>query len=188
MIRINLLPHREQKRAAHRKRFQRILVGSVIAVLIILGGTYLTLDSWTTSQQARNQRLQQEIDKLNAQLKDIDMLRQKRAALLTRQQLIEKLQTERGQTVHIFDELIRVIPEGVFLRGFNQNAQAISLNGSALSSARVSQLMRNLSDSKVFADPVLVEVAATTENGIRASRFSLNVSLRNNTPPQGEKK
>ena len=74
MIRINLLPHREQKRAAHRKRFQRILVGSVIAVLIILGGTYLTLDSWTTSQQARNQRLQQEIDKLNAQLKDIDNL------------------------------------------------------------------------------------------------------------------
>ncbi|SCK15202.1 PilN domain-containing protein [Vogesella sp. LIG4] len=189
MIRINLLPHREQKKAAHRRRFQHILIGSVLAIAAILAGSYLVLNSWQTAQQERNQRLQQEIDHLNAQLKDIELLRQKRSTLLTRQALIEKLQTERGQAVHIFDELIRMVPEGVYLRTFSQNGQTISLGGSALSSARVSQLMHNLSESKVFADPVLVEVAATVDNNIHASRFSLNVSLRNDTPPaQGVKK
>lgn len=191
MIRINLLPHREQKKAAHRKRFQRILLGSIIAILAITAGTYLLLDSWKEAQIARNQRLEQEIAKLNEQLKDIEQLRQKRAALLTRQALIEKLQSERGQTVRIFDELIRVIPEGVYLRNFSQNGQSISLGGSALSSARVSLLMRNLSNSQVFADPVLIEVSATVENNIRANRFSLNVNLRQQAAPgnkPGEKK
>ncbi|WP_174874778.1 PilN domain-containing protein [Vogesella oryzae] len=183
MIRINLLPHREQKKAAHRKRFQRILIGSVIATLALTGGTYLLLNSWKETQIERNQRLEQEIAKLNEQLKDIEPLRKKRSDLLTRQALIEKLQSERGQAVRIFDELIRIVPEGVYLRNFTQNGSSISLSGSALSSSRVSQLMRNLGDSQVFADPVLIEVSASVESNMRANKFSLNVNLRQVEPP-----
>lgn len=184
MLRINLLPHREQKKLAHRKRFQNVLAG---ALLLALGLSYLgyaILDNRKTHQLERNQLLEQEIARLNEQLKSIEALKQKKSALLTRKELIEKLQHERGQAVRIFDELIRLVPEGVYLKDFRQNGQAISLSGTALSSARVSALMRNIAESRVFADPVLIEVSATSENNIKANRFSLSANLRPPAPAE----
>lgn len=178
MIRINLLPHREQKKAAHRKRFQTLLMASI---LLALGLTYLThmlLEDAKAAQMARNQRLDGEIAKINAKLSNIETLRQKKAELLGRKQLVEKLQYDRTQAVYIFDELIRLMPEGVYLKDFRQTGSNVALSGVALSSARVSLLMRSLAESGTFSDPVLIEVSAANIDKIRANQFSLSVAIK----------
>ena len=178
MIRINLLPHREQKKAAHRKRFQTPLLASLLVAIGLTYLCYLQLEDAKASQLARNQRLDEEIGKINAKLSNIESLRQKKAELLARKQLVERLQYDRTQAVYIFDELIRLMPEGVFLKDFRQTGSNIALSGVALSSARVSLLMRSLAESNTFADPVLIEVSATNVDKIRANQFSLSVTLK----------
>lgn len=178
MIRINLLPHREQKKAAHRKRFQTLMLASLLVAIGLTYLCYLQLEDAKASQLARNQRLDEEIGKINAKLSNIESLRQKKAELLARKQLVERLQYDRTQAVYIFDELIRLMPEGVFLKDFRQTGSNIALSGVALSSARVSLLMRSLAESNTFADPVLIEVSATNVDKIRANQFSLSVTLK----------
>ncbi|MEC5206089.1 PilN domain-containing protein [Vogesella urethralis] len=191
MIRINLLPHREQKKAAHRKRFQTLMLASLLVAIGLTYLCYLQLEDAKASQLARNQRLDEEIGKINAKLSNIESLRQKKAELLARKQLVERLQYDRTQAVYIFDELIRLMPEGVFLKDFRQTGSNIALSGVALSSARVSLLMRSLAESNTFADPVLIEVSATNVDKIRANQFSLSVTLKAQhaaAPPQGAAK
>lgn len=191
MIRINLLPHREQKKAAHRKRFQTLMLASLLVAIGLTYLCYLQLEDAKATQLARNQRLDEEIGKINAKLSNIESLRQKKAELLARKQLVERLQYDRTQAVYIFDELIRLMPEGVFLKDFRQTGNNIALSGVALSSARVSLLMRSLAESNTFADPVLIEVSATNVDKIRANQFSLSVTLRAQhaaAPPQGAAK
>src|SRR5574343_1293460 len=191
MIRINLLPHREQKKAAHRKRFQTLMLASLLVAIGLTYLCYLQLEDAKASQLARNQRLDEEIGKINAKLSNIESLRQKKAELLARKQLVERLQYDRTQAVYIFDELIRLMPEGVFLKDFRQTGNSIALSGVALSSARVSLLMRSLAESNTFADPVLIEVSATNVDKIRANQFSLSVTLKSQhaaAPPQGAAK
>jgi type IV pilus assembly protein PilN len=189
MIRINLLPHREQKKTAHRKRFQTLLLGTI---LLALGLTYLcysVLEEQKAAQLARNQRLNDEIAKINSKLSNIESLRQKKAVLLSRKQLVERLQFDRTQAVYIFDELIRLMPEGVYLKDFRQTGSTITLSGFALSSARVSILMRSLAESGTFADPVLIEVSAANVDKIRANQFSLSAALKaQHAPAQGAQK
>lgn len=191
MIRINLLPHREQKKAAHRKRFQTLMLASLLVAIGLTYLSYMQLEDAKAAQLARNQRLDEEIGKINAKLSNIESLRQKKAELLARKQLVERLQYDRTQAVYIFDELIRLMPEGVFLKDFRQTGNNIALSGVALSSARVSLLMRSLAESNTFADPVLIEVSATNVDKIRANQFSLSVTLKSQhqaTPPQGAAK
>lgn len=191
MIRINLLPHREQKKAAHRKRFQTLMLASLLLAIGLTYLCYMQLEDAKADQLARNQRLDEEIGKINAKLSNIESLRQKKAELLARKQLVERLQYDRTQAVYIFDELIRLMPEGVYLKDFRQTGNNIALSGVALSSARVSLLMRSLAESNTFADPVLIEVSATNVDKIRANQFSLSVTLKNQhqaTPPQGAAK
>ena len=191
MIRINLLPHREQKKAAHRKRFQTLMLASLLVAIGLTYLCYLQLEDAKASQLARNQRLDEEIGKINAKLSNIESLRQKKAELLARKQLVERLQYDRTQAVYIFDELIRLMPEGVFLKDFRQTGSNIALSGVALSSARVSLLMRSLAESNTFADPVLIEVSASNVDKIRANQFSLSVTLKAQhaaAPPQGAAK
>lgn len=183
MIRINLLPHREQKKAAHRKRFQTLLLGSLLLALALSYLSYLTLEDAKTAQLARNQRLDEEIAKINAKLNNIETLRQKKAELLSRKQLVERLQYDRTQAVYIFDELIRLMPEGVYLKDFRQTGNSVALSGFALSSARVSLLMRSLAESNTFADPVLIEVSAANVDKIRANQFSLSVAIKSQHTP-----
>lgn len=189
MIRINLLPHRELKKAAHRERYQKMLAATLLATLGLAYLTYNHYENALATQQQRNQHLQQAIAKIDSQLSNIENLRKERATMLARKQLVEQLQHSRSEAIRIFDHLIKVLPEGVFIRDFRQSGSSISITGISLSSARVSALMRNLSQSEVFSDPVLIEVKATAVDKINANDFSLNLTLRpaaTTTPNQGK--
>lgn len=178
MIRINLLPHRELKKAARRKRFQNMLAAALLAGLGLSYAGYSWLDSTLGEQQHRNQQLEQAIAQLDQQLSNIENLRQQRMALLSRKELVEQLQSSRTEATRIFDHLIKTLPEGVFIKSFKQTGTSIAISGTALSSARVSALMRNLEQSEVFSSPILIEVSSTLIDNVRANDFSLNLSLR----------
>lgn len=188
MIRINLLPHRELKKAAHRKRFQNMLAAALLAGLGLSYAGYSWLDSTLSEQQRRNQQLQTAIAKLDKELRNIEALRRQRLDMLTRKELVERLQHSRTEATQIFDELIKTLPEGVFIKSFKQTGPAISVNGTSLSSARIAALMRNLEQSTVFSTPVLVEVKSTLADNIRANDFSLRISLRGAETKSGDGK
>lgn len=182
MIRINLLPHREQKKAAHRLRFQVLLGLTLVASLTLVVLSYLIIGSRLTHQQQRNDFLQGEISKLDNQIKNIGTLKKQRDDLLARKQLVERLEQGRNEGVHVFDQLVRQTPDGVYLKNFKQTGNQFTLSGYALSGARVSNYMRSLAQSSVFDAPVLIEVKASSINGQRASEFTLNSSLREAVP------
>ncbi|RQO69291.1 fimbrial protein [Aquitalea sp. FJL05] len=178
MIRINLLPHREQKKAAHRLRFQLLLGGAVAAALLVIGISYFVLDSRQSRQEERNQFLQAEITKLNQQIKDIGMLKKQRDDLLARKQLVERLQQGRNDAVHVFDQLLRQTPDGIYLKSFKQTGNTFSFSGYGLSGARVSNYMRTLAQSQIFSEPQLIEVKSAVVNNQRVSEFSLTSTLK----------
>lgn len=188
MIRINLLPHRELKKAAHRKRFQNMLAAALLAGLGLSYAGYSWLDSTLSEQQRRNQQLQTAIAKLDKELSNIETLRRQRLDMLTRKELVERLQHSRTEATRIFDELIKTLPEGVFIKSFKQTGPAISVSGTSLSSARIAALMRNLEQSTVFSTPVLVEVKSTLADNIRANDFSLRINLRGAETKPGDGK
>lgn len=177
MIRINLLPYREMQRAARLRHFS-LMLGAVAAlglVIVILG--YLALEARIANQQARNEYLKTEIAKLDKDIADIKKLKEQTQALLARKQVVETLQTNRSETVHLLDQLVRQLPEGVYLKSIKQTGNSINLQGYAQSSARVSTLMRNLDASPWLDGSTLVEIKAATVQGLRANEFSLNVQL-----------
>ncbi len=177
MIRINLLPYREMRRAARLRHFS-ILLGMValLAVAIIVLG-YITLEARIYSQRMRNEYLKTEIAKLDKDIADIKKLKEQTQALLARKQVVETLQTNRSQDVHLLDQLVRRLPEGVYLKSIEQNGNLVHLQGYAQSSARVSTLMRNLNASPWLEGATLVEIKSATVQGLRANEFSLDVQL-----------
>jgi type IV pilus assembly protein PilN len=182
MIRINLLPHREVKRAARQRQFN-LLLGSVALLgiaIVILG--YLTLDARQQTQVKRNEYLKVEIAKLDKDIVDIKKLKEQTRSLLARKQAVETLQTNRSNEVHLLDQLVRLLPEGLYLNSIKQTGNTINLQGYAQSSARVSTLMRNLESSPWLESPVLIEIHAATVQGLRANEFNLNVQQKQ---PQG---
>lgn len=182
MIRINLLPHREVKRAARQRQFN-LLMGSVAGLgiaIVVLG--YLTLESRQQTQAARNQYLQGEIASLDRDIADIKKLKEQTQSLLARKQAVETLQTNRSGEVHVLDQLVRQLPEGIYLKAIKQTGTTINLQGYAQSSARVSTLIRNLEASPWLESPVLIEIKAATVQNLRANEFNLNVQQ---TQPQG---
>ena len=190
MIRINLLPHREIKKAAHRQRFQSMLAGTIVIALGLVYLGYNAMEQALLEQQAKNEKLQHAIKDIDSKLSNIENLRKQRVALLARKQLVEQLQFSRTEAIRIFDHLIKNLPEGVYIKDFRQTGNAISLSGTSLSSARVSAFMRNLAQSDVFSDPVLIEVKSAMVGNIRANDFSLNIALRTAAPTEpaaGEK-
>ena len=177
MIRINLLPHREHKRRERRKQFY---VGSALMILLglaigYLGHTYMAQN--IERQEGRNNYFKAEIKKLDEEIAEIRNLRSQIEALLARKQVIESLQGNRAETVHMFNELARRMPEGVHLNTIKQTGSRVLLTGYAQSNARVSHLMRSLEESPYLAQPGLIEARATTANNRRLSQFSLNISL-----------
>lgn len=177
MIRINLLPYREMQRAARLRHFS-LLLGAVVALalaIVIIG--YLALETRISHQQARNDYLKAEIVKLDKDIADIKKLKEQTQALLSRKQVVETLQTNRSQSVHLLDQLVRLLPEGVYLKSIKQTGNTVSLQGYAQSNARVSTLMRNLDSSPWLKDSALVEIKSATVQGLRANEFSLNVQL-----------
>lgn len=184
MILINLLPHRE---AARKKRKERFFVH--LAMAAALGGAlsalaFTVVQQRLSVQEDRNALLGSEVAKLDGQIKDIATLQTDITALRARQGAVENLQSDRNLPVHLLQEMVRQLPEGVVLRTLKQEGQAVQLTGSAQSQERVSEFLRNLStQSPALAQPELLEIAAnsqgpTARDQRRVFNFSIKVQLQ----------
>ncbi|WP_298395899.1 PilN domain-containing protein [uncultured Azonexus sp.] len=177
MIRINLLPHREEARKARREQFY-VLSGliSVLAIVVIFA-VYSLIDAQIEAQGRKNDFLKQEIALLDKQLEQIKRLREQTQALLARKQVIEDLQRDRGETVYLLSELVRQVPEGVYLKSLKQEGVNVNVTGYAQSNARVSALMRNIEGSSWMENPRLIETKAVVLNGRRVNEFGMDFTL-----------
>lgn len=178
MIRINLLPWREARRKAQRQHLG-VLGGMVAALgLLIVGAVHLTIAGYIAEQSARNEFLKRENVRLDKEIEEIRKLRGEIAALLARKQVIERLQADRAQAVHLLEELVQQVPDGVYLKSIRQTALKVNMVGYSQSNARVSTLMRNFAASPHLENPELVEIKAVTVSNKRVSEFNMNVSLK----------
>ncbi len=180
MILINLLPHREAARKKRQDIFNLSLGVSALAGGLIAGVVYLWLQGQIASQEHLNAVLTQQNKKLDDQIKDIAALEAEIAALRARQQAVENLQADRNMPVHLLSELTRQFPEGVFITNMRQDSQLVTLQGTAQSQERVSELLRNLAyHSPWFTKPELVEiVAASVALSTKEQRRVFNFTVR----------
>ncbi len=161
MILINLLPHREAARKKRRDVFNLSLVLSALMGGLIAGSIFLWYQAQISSQQGKNQFLTSEIKVLDGQIKDIAKLESEIAALRARQQAVEDLQADRNQPVYLLTELVKQLPDGVYISSMRQENQGVTLQGVAQSNERVSELLRNLANNTPwFSKPELVEIVA----------------------------
>jgi type IV pilus assembly protein PilN len=161
VIRINLLPHREAARKLRRDLFYASLGASAFAGVLIAGAIYVWFAAQISSQQTRNQVLSTEIKRLEGQIKDIATLQEEIAALRARQQAVEDLQADRNMPVHLLNELVKQLPDGVYVNNVKQTNNTVAISGVAQSNERVSELLRNLgSNSPWFTRPELLEIVA----------------------------
>jgi type IV pilus assembly protein PilN len=137
----------------------------------------MVLDARINNQRERNDYLKTEISKLDKDIAAIKELKEQTKALLARKQVVEELQTNRASSVHMLDELVRDLPDGVYLRTIKQAGNTITLTGYAQSSARVSTLMRNLDASPWLDGSQLIEIKSATVQTLRANEFTLTVNL-----------
>lgn len=184
MILINLLPHREEKRALRKRAFFTSLAACALAGVAIIVVWYSVLEQMTSAQQSRNGFLKTEIARLDTQIKDIATLRAEIEALKARQRAVEDLQTDRNVPVHLLNELVQQTPEGVYLTAIRQNGKVVSINGVAQTNERVSEFLRNtLYNSPWLEKPELVEIKALAANSAnrdlrRSFDFSMRVTLK----------
>ncbi|WP_305073048.1 PilN domain-containing protein [Propionivibrio sp.] len=178
MIRINLLPHREEKRKAKRQQFYGLLgLVSILAVLVAFL-VYTIIDGYVSAQNAKNDFLKKEIAVLDKQIDQIKRLKEQTQALLARKQIIESLQRDRAEAVHLLSEVVKQMPEGIYIRSLKQDGTKISLIGYAQSNARVSTLMRNIEASQWLERPQLIEIKAVTVDKRRLNEFSMNAAVK----------
>ena len=183
---INLLPHREERRKRARTHFA-VLGGMTAALgLVIVAGGWFVYQQRISSQDDRNKFLKSEIAKLDKEIDEIKEVKDKIAALLARKQVIETLQADRVQSVYLLDELVRQMPEGVFLRSVKQKGPGVQLLGYAQSNARVSTLMRNIESSPWLTNPKLIEIRAAVLGKMRISEFNMTLDLKR--PTAGDSK
>lgn len=177
MIRINLLPHREEKRKARRQQFYALsgLVSVLAALIVFL--LYSIIGGYISSQEEKNDFLKKEIAVLDKQIDQIKRLKEQTQALLARKQIIESLQRDRAEAVNLLNELTKQMPEGIYLRSVKQSGTRVGLIGYAQSNARVSTLMRNIEASPWLEKPQLVEIKAVSVDKRRLNEFNMNVTL-----------
>jgi type IV pilus assembly protein PilN len=181
-IRINLLPHR-QLRKARQQRWFAVLAAIVASLgLAAVGGGQAYISNAKSGQDARNTFLKEETAKLDKQIAEIAQLKEKTQDLLSRKDVVEALQNNRGEAVHMFDELMRRLPDGLYLKSVKQTGDALAISGYAQSSARVSTFMRALEATELFDEPVLVEVKSAMVGPVRSYEFSLNVKIARKAP------
>jgi type IV pilus assembly protein PilN len=181
VIRINLLPHRAERRKTLRQQFFALsgLVAVLAGLVWFVGFSYI--NNQIDRQTEKNSFLKSEIASLEKQIEEIKKLKEETESLLARKQVIESLQANRSETVHLFNVLSQQLPAGVFLRSIKQEQQKITLIGYAQSNARVSALMHNLDESPVLERPVLVEIKAAMVAKQRMNEFTLNIYLTRQT-------
>ena len=172
MPRINLLPHREELRKERKLRFVVALVSAAALSVLVTFVVYLMFNSAIDAQQARNDRLRLEIKRLDKQIEEINNLETAKQNFIARMEIIEKLQRSRPEIVHVFDEIVRTLPDGVYLTGVKQNDKRVKFEGVAQSSTRVSTFMRNIDSSDWLRNPEL-EVVQTAKGQSSGSSFTL---------------
>ncbi len=176
-IRINLLPHRQIRKAKQQRLFAILAVAALGAglALVALGQAYLV--EAKAAQERRNALLREEIAKLDQQIAEIAQLKEKTNDLLARKQAVESLQSNRDEAVRLFDVLARQLPDGMYLKSVKQSGEMVALSGYAQSSARVSSFMRALEQTELFDEPTLVEVKAAMVGNLRVNEFAMNVKI-----------
>jgi type IV pilus assembly protein PilN len=183
IARVNLLPHRAERRKRAKQHFFVVSGGTAIIGVLIVGLMHSYYAERISMQEGRNAFLKSEMAKLDKEIAEINKLRDEIAALLARKQVIETLQADRAQTVHLLDELVKQTPEGVFLKSVVQRGARVQILGYAQSNARVSTLMRNIESSKWLGSPELVEVKASPLDKRKVSEFTMYLSLKREAPP-----
>jgi type IV pilus assembly protein PilN len=174
MARINLLPWRE----AERKRLQQefgmmVLVGALLTGLAVFG-IHMQFESMITSQNQRNAFLENEIQAVERQIREIQELDRTKQNLLARMNVIQELQSSRPQIVHLFDEVVSIIPDGVYLTALTQQGSKVAFEGQAQSNARVSSMMRGIDDSEWLNKPRLDFIESKEKTGTGYSHFKLS--------------
>jgi type IV pilus assembly protein PilN len=188
MIRINLLPYREEKRRVKRQRFYSLaFMVALLAGLVVFAG-YVVIDGQITVQQERNDVLSKEIASLNKQIEEIRRLNDQAQALLARKKIIEALQQDRAEAVYLLSELTKQMPDGVYIRSMKQTGQRVLLSGYAQSSARVSTLMRNIESSTWLESPILREIKAVNLGNRRLNEFSMSLVIKRTASQEAGKK
>ena len=177
MIRINLLPHRAEKRRARQIQFIAFSAISVVLAGLLVGTVSIAIDTQISYQERRNAYLKQETAVLDKQIAEIKKLREQTQSLLARKNVVEDLQSTRSDVVHLLDQMLRILPDGVYLKSLKQTGNKIDLVGYAQSNARVSTLMRAIDDSPWLDSATLIEIHAATAGGGRINEFSLNFNL-----------
>jgi len=191
MPRINLLPWRAEQRQERKKQFFMALGGAAVVAVGIVYLSKLTVEGWITNQSGRNTILTHEIAELDKQIEEIKGLENQRERLIARMKVIGELQRSRPEVVHLFDEIVKAVPEGIHLTEVKQTGNHIELQGMAQSSTRVSTLMRNIDSSDWLSDPGL-DVVQTVANGPEhQSQFKLfaqQVATTNDDDPKSDAK
>lgn len=181
MIRVNLLPHREERRKRRQQQFG-VLAGIFALIgLVVAGSIWFFLDQQVTAQQQNVTYMKGEIAKLDKQIEEIRKIREETASLLAKKQVVEGLQSNRSEPVQLLDQLLRQLPEGVYLKAVKQTGPKVNVAGYAQSNARVSTLMRNLGASPYLENPELVEIKAVPnpdKSGNRVNEFNMNISIK----------
>jgi len=187
MIRINLLPHREIRRKRQQQQFF-VMLGVVVGIgAAIWFAVHSYLEDQFNNQVARNKYLQAEIEKLDKQIAEIQKLKDQTAALLARKRVVETLQGTRSEVVHLLDQLVRQLPDGVYLKAIKQAGTRVTISGYTQSQARVSTLMRNLDSSPHLQQPGLIEIKSTTQAGQRINEFTMNINITRAAPDDAKR-
>jgi len=171
MPRINLLPWREEDRKRRQREFMVAMAGSFVTGIFVVVATILTFSTMISGQKDRNKRLESEITELEKSITEIDGLERQKERLLARMEIITELQRSRPEVVHLFDEISRQLPDGVYLKGMKQTGQSVEVTGVAQSSTRVSALMRQVDASEWLADPSVIRVETTEAGPARQAEF-----------------
>ena len=189
-MRINLLPHREQKRQARQRQFVSLTIALAILGVAIVALVHVVLAARIDNQNSRNTLLKTRIAELDSQIKEIDKLRDQIQQVLARKQVVENLQANRNEAVHLLDQMVRQLPDGIYLKTIRENGIKVQIVGYAQSNARVSTLMRNIESSPWITKPELVEVKLVPMPGAanqratdqKVSEFTLNFEVKRETP------
>jgi type IV pilus assembly protein PilN len=190
-IRINLLPHREQKRQARQRQFYTLMISLAVLGLAVIALVHGILAAKIENQESRNKVLKTEIAKLDEQIKEIDRLRDQIAAVLARKQVVETLQGNRSEAVHLLDQLVRQLPDGIYIRNVKQVGAKVTIIGYAQSNARVSTLMRNIEASPWLSNPELGQIRLVSMPGAKdpnqkVNEFTLAFLIKRAAPIEAE--
>ena len=182
MARINLLPWREEQRKERLKKFQTTSVLAAVLMLAIVALVHVRMNGLIDHQLSRNNFLINENTLLKARITEIEDLEKEKSNLLARMNIIQQLQSSRPQVVHVFDEIVSTMPNGVYLTGIKNSGANITLDGFAQSNARVSSYMRKVDNANWLSDPRLDVISTESDKGQRISKFTLVV--RQTTPAE----